>query len=112
MTRRRTARQVFLMVLASITILTPFLIYVWGRIQIVDKGYRIEEADSRLQRLEQDNRALRLEKARLEAAPRIESEGRKLGLEPLTPSRIVTLADPSALRERRPPEPPRDPKAP
>ena len=93
MTRRSRIRQVALVAGAGAALLTPFLFYVWGNVQIVSSGYRIEETADRLHRLEQENRALRLDKARLESLARIEERARKLGLVALPPARLVRLSD-------------------
>ena len=92
-TRRSRLGQAALIGGVSAALLTPFLIYVWGTVQIVSNGYQIEATETRLLSLEQQNRALRLEKARLESFSRIEERARARGLEPLNPSRIVALAD-------------------
>ena len=110
--RTRRTRQAALVVAASAGLLAPFLLYVRAHIEIVTTGYRIESTEERLKKAEQENRVLRLDLARLAAAPRVEEEAKRLGLVPLGPTRVVVLvAERSALRHPAPPAtPPADPR--
>ena len=87
-------RQVVTILLASATLMAPFLFYVWGQVEIVRTSYDMEELTERAHHLEQTNRALRLERARLLAAPRVEATARELGLAPLTLDRMVVVRAP------------------
>ena len=92
--REKSFRQAGVIVLGSAALLTPFLIYAWGHIQIITTGYSVEVLDARIHDLEHENRTLRLAKARLEALPRIEERARQLGLLPPDPARILVVTVP------------------
>lgn len=90
-TRRSRARQIALILVASGGFLAPFVLWVWGHLEIVKTGYDIESLNERLDELEHENRSLFLERARLQSLPRIEREATKLGLAPLPLDRIVVV---------------------
>ena len=71
--------------------LVPALYYVWGNTQIVTIGYRIESCRQELKRLEQERRALELQKESLSSLERVEKKAPKLGLAPASPDRIVIV---------------------
>ena len=96
--RRSRGRQALMVFCASAGVLAPFFLYVWSHVQIVTIGYRIEETEARLRELQQQNRALRLERASLESLPIIEARARLLGLEPLPPTRLLVITRPRLSR--------------
>ena len=90
--RRTSPRQRLALVLLVLLALTaPFLFYVGGRFEIVRTSYEMDSLAARRHRLEQENRALRLQRARLMALPRIEQRARELGLEPVPLDRVVVI---------------------
>jgi len=96
-------RQVMTILLATAALIAPFLVYVWGQVELVRTSYDMEELTDRQHHLEQLNRALRLEKARLLALPRVEREARELGLEPLPLDRLVVVRNPGRPALETPP---------
>ena len=90
-TRRSRARQVALILVASGGFLAPFVLWVWGHLEIVKTGYDIESLSERMSELEHENRSLRIERAGLQSLARIEREATKLGLMPLPLERIVVV---------------------
>ena len=102
--RRVALTQAAVIVAGSTGLLAPFLLYVWGHVQIVTAGYSVEVTEARLKVLEQENRALRVARARLSALPRIEERARRLGFLPVDPSRVVVVHD-AGEREVRVPAP-------
>jgi hypothetical protein len=71
--------------------LIPSVFYVWGHTQIVTLGYQTESARLRLHELEETTRALKLERARLQALRRIAPKAQRMGLVAAPPERIVIV---------------------
>ena len=94
MSRKDRLRQAATIVAFSAALLAPFLLYVWGHVQLVTAGYTIEATEEKLKHLDQENRALCLERARLQSPARIEERAKKLGFEPLSPGRLVVVSEP------------------
>ena len=105
MNRKDRLRQAGTIVAFSAALLAPFLLYVWGHVQLVTTGYTIESTEEKLKSLDQENRALRLELARLRAPSRIEERAKKLGFEPLSPARLVVVSEPGRAPRTAPPLP-------
>jgi cell division protein FtsL len=72
----RPSRWVILLLLGIAAAAVPIAAYLIQQMQYVQACYRIEELRSRRERLEETERRLRIEKATLEALPRV--EGRAL----------------------------------
>jgi cell division protein FtsL len=68
------------------------LFFVWSRLQLLHLEYEISSQESRLLKLQQETRALRLEVATLNSPARIEQIARReLGLRPPTPEQVVII---------------------
>ncbi|MGH7929044.1 MAG: cell division protein FtsL [Candidatus Binatia bacterium] len=68
------------------------LMYVWLRLQVVNVGYALSTTTKLQQRLEQEQRELRLEHATLTSPERIEAMARRrLGLRPPERGQVIVL---------------------
>jgi cell division protein FtsL len=68
------------------------LLYVWLRLQVVNLGYALSATTKLQQRLEQEQRELRLEHATLTSPERIEAMARqRLGLRPPEKGQVIVL---------------------
>src|SRR5215831_8423772 len=73
--------------------------YGWQHYQWIQYGYRIEEAQKKIQRLSEIGRQLRLERASLSNPQRIDSIARKqLGMVVPAPGQLVTFSADSPLK--------------
>jgi cell division protein FtsL len=78
--------------------------YGWQHYQWIQYGYRIEEAQKRVQRLSEIGRQLRLERASLSSPQRIDSIARKqLGMVVPAPGQLVTFSADAPLTIPVPP---------
>ena len=85
-------RRHFAMALLAVTLLGVVLAHVWLRLQVVHMGYVLSTASRLQNRLEQENRELRVEWATLTSADRLEAMARKrLGLAPPEKGQVVLL---------------------
>jgi cell division protein FtsL len=72
--------------------------YGWQHYQWIQYGYRIEEAQKKMQRLSETGRQLRLERASLSNPQRIDSIARKqLGMVAPAPGQLVTFGSDTPL---------------
>ena len=68
------------------------LLYVWLRLQVIDRGYALSATTKLQQRLEQEQRELRVEHATLTAPERVEAMARRrLGLRPPEKGQVIVL---------------------
>ena len=88
---RRLRGLTLLAAAALVAGLVPSVFYVWGHMQIVTVGYKVEAARQHLRALEDEGRALQLERARLLSLDRVETEARRQGLAPAKPERVVIV---------------------
>jgi len=86
--RRRVLRySVVLLCFASVV-----LLHVWLRLQVVNQGYALSATTKLQQRLEQEQRELRLEYATMTSPERIEALARRrLGLRPPEKGQVIIL---------------------
>jgi cell division protein FtsL len=86
--RRRLLRYaVTLLCFASVV-----LLHVWLRLRVVNEGYGLSATTKLQQRLEQEQRELRLEYATLTSPERIEALARRrLGLRPPEKGQVIVL---------------------
>ncbi|MBZ5638414.1 MAG: cell division protein FtsL [Acidobacteriia bacterium] len=88
----RRLRWVMLLLLGVAAAATPVAAYLIQQMQFVETRYRIEELRGRRERLEETERRLRIERATLEALPRVEGRALdELGLVHPTPHQIVVV---------------------
>ena len=77
----RRSRWVLWVLLGALAAAAPVAAYLIQQMQYVEARHRIEEQRSRLQRLEEAERRLRIERATLETPPRVETRAKdELGL--------------------------------
>jgi cell division protein FtsL len=85
--RRLLHHSVALLCLASVA-----LLYVWLRLQVVNLGYALSATTKLQQRLEQEQRELKLELATLTSPERVEAMARqRLGLRPPEKGQVIVL---------------------
>jgi len=73
--------------------------YGWQHYQFIQYGYRLEEAQKKMQRLTEIGRQLRLERASLSSPQRIDSIARKqLGMVVPAPGQLVTFSADAPLK--------------
>ena len=83
-------RGLWVFLLGLAIALTPFAVYLLQQMRYVETGYLIQDRRDTLQHLEERERRLRLERATLEALPRVERRATgELGLRP--PEKVVVL---------------------
>jgi cell division protein FtsL len=85
--RRLLHHSIALLCLASVA-----LLYVWLRLQVVNQGYALSATTKLQQRLEQEQRELKLELATLTTPERVEAMARRrLGLRPPEKGQVIVL---------------------
>jgi cell division protein FtsL len=88
----RRSRWVTLLLLGVAAVAMPIAAYLIQQMQYVEARYRIEEMRNRRERLEETERRLRIERATLEALPRVEGRALdELGLVHPTPRQFVVV---------------------
>ncbi len=65
------------------------MVYVWQHFSSVDLGYRLETQRAEVQKLQEQNRQLRLSEAELTEPGRIDTIARQLGLDAPQPGQVV-----------------------
>lgn len=75
------------------------VLHAWSRVSAVNEGYRLSKAEARHRELLRENESLKMQRATLKSAPRLESLARnKLGMAPPTSGQVIPLSDrPSRL---------------
>lgn len=97
--RRATTRpgEIVALVLAILCVTAPVVVGVWQRGELLRAGYEIESLKAERARLAELRRKLLVERASLEALPRVERAARsELGLEEPPNDRIWIVADSEA----------------
>ena len=83
------SREMRTFALAMIFLLSLALLYGWQHFLSIEYGYKVEAQRQQLQRLEEQNRDLRLTEAQLASPARIDTLARQLGLTPPRPGQVV-----------------------
>ena len=95
----RRTRWLFLLALGIAFATSPFVFYVLKQIDTVRVRYEIEELRAQHGKLVEAERRLRMERATLEALPRVEERAiRELGLVDASPDQVLVLP---SLRQGR-----------
>jgi cell division protein FtsL len=90
--RKIRYRQVFLVLGLSAGLIVLVLIHVWLRLQVVHTGYVLSTTSKLQNRLEQENRELKIELATLTSPERLESlAGQRLGLRAPEKGQVIVL---------------------
>jgi len=85
-------RRVLLLVLLAVCLIGAVLIHVWLRLQVVHVGYVLSTTSKLQNRLEQENRELKLELATMISPDRLEALARKrLRLAPPEKGQVIVL---------------------
>ena len=88
-TRRR---RVLLLALLTVCLIGAVLVHVWLRLQVVQVGYVLSTTSKLQNRLEQENRELKLELATMISPDRLEALARKrLRLAPPEKGQVIVL---------------------
>jgi cell division protein FtsL len=96
----RTSRELFLLAALVAALVGGFVLYAWPNLQLRETARHREQMSRQRERLLEENRKLRLEKAMLEGLGRIEDIAVKdLGLRPPAPEDLVVVERPAALPE-------------
>ena len=89
----RSRRDYIIITVLAAMFLFGLFAYGWQHYQWIQYGYRIEEAQKKMQRLSEIGRQLRLERASLSNPQRIDSIARKqLGMVVPAPGQLVTFS--------------------
>ncbi len=90
--RTERRRRILHHSLALVCLACVVLLYVWLRLQVLNQGYALSTTTKLQQRLEQEQRELRLELATLTSPERLEAMARqRLGLRPPEKGQVIVL---------------------
>jgi cell division protein FtsL len=96
----RSSRELWLLVALVAALAGSLGLYVWPTLMMRQTGTAAEQLSRERERLVEENRKLKLEKATLEDLRRVESIARRdLGLATPAPERLVVVEKPAAARE-------------
>lgn len=94
----RTSREIWLLIFLVASLVGGLVLYAWPALQIRNTGMTAVQLSREKERLREDNRKLRLEKAALENLRRVETIAeRELGLVPPPPESTVVVEPPQPL---------------
>jgi cell division protein FtsL len=91
---RRNQRFLVLSLTFGFAGLMGFVLFshVWSRLRVLDLGYALAARRTLNQKLQQENRELRIELATLTSPERLESLARiRLGMRPASPDKVIIL---------------------
>ncbi len=70
------------------------VLHAYSRVAAVNQGYRLSKAEARHRELLREHESLKMERATLKSAPRLESLARnQLGMAPPTSGQVIPLSD-------------------
>ena len=96
----RSSRELWLLVVLVAALAGSLGLYAWPTLMIRQTGTAAEQLSRERERLVEENRKLRLEKASLEDLRRVEAIAtRELGLAPPAPERLVVVVKAAATPE-------------
>jgi cell division protein FtsL len=78
-TDHKRQREIFMFSAVMGVVCTLMMLYVWQHFSSIQYGYQIEEQKASVERLQEENRALRLEEASLRDPERIDVLARRMG---------------------------------
>jgi cell division protein FtsL len=88
----RTSREIWLLIFLVFSLVGGLVLYAWPALQIRNSGMTAVQLSRERERLLEENRKLRLEKAALENLHRVETIAeRELGLRPPPPESTVVV---------------------
>ncbi|MFQ5669337.1 MAG: hypothetical protein ACE5HD_02315 [Acidobacteriota bacterium] len=88
---RIQTRMLILALAGGLVVLLPLLANIWGHLEAIRLGYRIEQVRRVRLGLQERNRLLRTEVASLSNPGRIEALARELGLAPRKPANTIVV---------------------
>jgi cell division protein FtsL len=96
----RSSRDLFWLLALVAVLVGGLTLYAWPHFQLRQTSYATEQMARERERLIEENRKLRLEKATLENLRRVETIAvRDLGLAPPSPERVVVVESTGVLPE-------------
>jgi cell division protein FtsL len=96
----RAGRELVLFLLLVAVFVAGALLYAFPHLELRRTGIATEQMQLERERLQEENRKLRLEKASLENLSRVEAiAGHQLGLETPAPERVIVVERPATLPE-------------
>jgi cell division protein FtsL len=94
----RAYRDLFWLLLLVGALVAGVVLYAWPHLQVRQTGYQTEQMHRERERLLEENRKLRLEKASLENLKRVESIAEhELGMGPPPGERVIVVEPPKSL---------------
>ena len=109
----RSSRELFWLILLGAVLVLGGVLYAWPHLQLREAGKEAQELSREKERLLEENRKLRLEKAALENLRRVETiASRDLGLAAPAPEDTIVVEMPPAAAPRRGSRGPRPPTRP
>jgi cell division protein FtsL len=78
-TDAKRQREIYMFSAVMTVVCTLMMLYVWQHFSSIQYGYRIEDQKASVERLQEENRALRLEEASLRDPERIDVLARRMG---------------------------------
>jgi cell division protein FtsL len=93
----RSSRELLWLILLGAVLVLGGVLYAWPHLQLREAGKEAQELSRDKERLLEENRKLRLEKATLENLRRVETiASRDLGLKPPAPESTIVIELPEA----------------
>jgi cell division protein FtsL len=94
----RMSRDIWLLLLLVAALVGGLVLYAWPNLELREAARVKEQMSRERERLQEENRKLRLEKATLESLRRVESIAtRDLGLAPPPPESLVVVERPAPI---------------
>jgi len=88
----RSSRELFWLILLGAVLVLGGVLYAWPHLQLREAGKEAQELSREKERLLEENRKLRLEKATLENLRRVEViASRDLGMKPPAPEETIVI---------------------
>ena len=78
-TDQKRRREIYLFTAVMSVVCSLMMLYVWQHFSSIQYGYRIEDQKASLDRLQEENRALKLEEASLRDPERMDVLARRMG---------------------------------
>ena len=78
-TDHKRQREIYLFTAVMGVVCSLMMLYVWQHFSSIQYGYRIEDQKATLERLQEENRALKLDEASLRDPGRIDQLARRMG---------------------------------
>ena len=94
----RMSRDIWLLLLLVAALVGGLVLYAWPNLELREAARVKEQMSRERERLQEENRKLRLEKATLESLRRVESIAtRELGLRPPPPEALLVIERPAPV---------------